>query len=112
MRLTQVSPLDRLATELGLPLERDAGRAVLVVDRERVVFDDDLQAVRFLAFSAWWRDDREEIRERVGFEGPVSELLEGPRWDAVRWLAGEGPAVERLPKAQRFVRRADVVKTL
>lgn len=97
------APLDRLAAELGLALEHDGPALALLIDRVRVAFDGELEALRFLAYSAQWRADREEIRERVGFTGPVSELLEGPRWDAVRWLAGEGPAVERLPKARRLI---------
>lgn len=87
-----------------MPLEHDGAAPVLVVAGDRVRLEDDVQAIRFLAYSTQWRNDREEIRERVGFTGPVSELLEGPRWDALRWLAGEGPAVERLPKAERFTR--------
>lgn len=99
-------PLDRLAGELGLRVEREAGAPIIVGLGDGLRFDDDAQALRFLAYSLQWRDDREEIRERVGFTGPVSELLEGPRWDALRWLAGEGPAVERLPKAARFPQAA------
>lgn len=61
-----------------------------------------LEQLAHLAYCAWWLDDREEIRARVGFEGPVSDVEEGPRADALRWLAGQGPAVERLEKAKRF----------
>lgn len=59
------------------------------------------ELVSFLAYAAQWRDDREAIRERVGWHGPASDVAEGPRADALRWLAGQGPAVERLPRAVR-----------
>lgn len=61
-----------------------------------------LEQLAHLAYCAWWRDDREEIRARVGFEGPVSDVAEGPTADALRWLAGQGPAVERLEKLNRW----------
>ena len=83
--------IGRLATELGFQVE---------------IQEDAERALAMLAYSAWWRDDREEIRARVGFVGPVSDVAEGPRADALRWLAGQGPPVERLKRARpRWVER-------
>lgn len=92
--------LDRLAAELGDQAERESGGRIIIVRNEgsRFPFASELDALRFLAYTAQWRDDREEIRERVGFTGPVSDVADGPVNDALRWLAGQGPAVERLPK--------------
>jgi hypothetical protein len=87
---TPEDALHRLAAELGLRLDPDLPA---------------LETLARLAYCAWWRDDREEIRARVGFEGPVAEIGEGPRAAALRWLAGEGPAVDRLEARPRWAER-------
>ena len=51
---------------------------------------DACSALAHLAYVATWRKDREELRAAVGWSGPASDELDGPRGDALRWLAGEG----------------------
>lgn len=117
MQAERVNPVERnplpiaalcgLASALGFELYQEAQLFWTIIpgDPLEPVMRPALDLLATLAHPAWWRDDREQLRELVGFTGQVSDIAEGLRADALRWLAGQGPAVERLAKAQRLARQ-------
>ena len=81
--------LHRLAAVLGWGLEQEGpGTYTLVLpgDQGRIERKDVATALSYAAYIATWRRDREDVRGRVNWLGPASDVQEGPRGDSLRWL--------------------------
>ena len=84
--------LHRLAAVMGWGLEQEGpGTYTLVLpgDQGRIERKDVATALSYAAYIATWRRDREDVRSRVNWLGPASDVQEGPRGDSLRWLAEE-----------------------
>ena len=84
--------LHRIAAVLGWVLEQEGpGTYTLVLpgDQGRIERRDVATALSYAAYVATWRRDREDVRGRVNWLGPASDVQEGPRGDSLRWLVEE-----------------------
>ena len=84
-----VEALRCLVAAMGWTLEEvDSGFTLTMPDGQAASSHADAcSALAHLAYVATWRKDREDVRVRVAWLGPASDELEGPRGDALRWLA-------------------------